>query len=139
MAMSRLLHWSMPVVVPYQLPAMGVRAIFDRQPWRSSFVSYQQSVGTTLFALIVVRVFWVLSNCDIRPEHGRHLFGRAASLSHGLLDVAMLAVPAIALIRAYGKDRVLAPFGFTILPAQEPTIKWMAYLAARCMGNSAGC
>lgn len=81
-----------------------------------------------------VRVFWALSNRDNRPEHGRHLFGRAVLLGHRLIHVAM-PCPAIALIRAYRKDRVLAPSGFTIFPAQEPALKWMADLGGALHGE----
>ena len=47
----------------------------------------------------------------------------------------MLAVPTIALLRAYGNDRVFAPFGFTIFPAQEPPIGWMVNLGGLLHGE----
>lgn len=133
--MSRFLHWTMAALVLYQFTGMGLRAIFDRQPWLSPFVSYHQPVGTILFVLVVIRAFWALSNRDNRPAHGRHFFGRAASLGHALIYVVTLAVPTIALIRAYGNDRAFAPFGFTIFPAQEPAIKWMVDLGGALHGE----
>jgi len=132
---SRSLHWTMAALVLYQFMGMGLRAIFDKQPWLSPFVSYHQPVGTILFVLILGRALWALSNRGNRPQHGRHFFGRAASLGHGLIYVAMLAVPAIALIRAYGNDRAFAPFGFTIFPAQEPPIKWTVDLGGALHGE----
>lgn len=132
---SRLLHWTMAALVLYQFTGMGLRAIFDRQPWLSPFVSYHQPVGTILFLLVVIRAVWAMSNRGNRPAHGRHFVGRAASLGHGLIYVVMLAVPAIALIRAYGNDRAFAPFGFTIFPAQEPPIGWMVNLGGALHGE----
>lgn len=132
---SRFLHWTMAALVLYQFTGMGLRAIFDRQPWLSPFISYHQPVGTILFLLIVARALWALSNRGNRPAHGRHFWGRAASLGHGLIYVVLLAVPGIALIRAYGNDRAFAPFGFTIFPAQEPAIKWMVDLGGALHGE----
>lgn len=133
--MSRFLHWTIAVLVLYQFVGMGLRLIFDKQPWLSPFVAYHQPVGTILFLLIVVRALWALSNRNNRPTHGHHFWGRAASLGHAVLYVVMLAVPAIALLRAYGNDRVFAPFGFTIFPAQEPPIGWMVNLGGLLHGE----
>lgn len=133
--MSRFLHWSIAALLLYQFLGMGLRAIFDKQPWLSPFVSYHQPVGTVLFVLIVMRVIWALSNRANRPAHGSDFLGRAASVGHGLIYVVMLAVPAIALVRAYGNDRVFAPFGFTVFPAQQPPVTWAVDLGGALHGE----
>jgi cytochrome b561 len=133
--MSRLLHWTIAVLVLYQFTGMGLRVLFGKQEWISPFVTFHQPVGTILFVVVAIRAAWALSNRGSRPAHGRHFWGRAASLGHGLLYVVMLAVPAIALIRAYGNNREFAPLGFTIFPAQEPPVTWMVDLGGALHGE----
>lgn len=132
---SRFLHWTIAVLVLYQFVGMGLRLIFGKQAWLSPFVTFHQPVGTILFLLIALRALWALSNRANRPAHGRHFRGRAASLGHALIYLVMLAVPAVALVRAYGNDRVFAPFGFTIFPAQQPPVKWMVDLGGLLHGE----
>lgn len=132
---TRLLHWSIAALLMWQFLGMGLRLIFGRQPFVSFFVGSHQAVGTALFGLIVLRVIWALTNRSNRPAHGEGLKGRAAQAGHGLLYALMLIVPGVALLRAWGSDRVFAPFGFQIFAAQEPPVQWTLSLAGALHGE----
>ena len=132
---SRALHWTMAGLILWQLLGMGLRLVFGRQPFVTFFVGSHQAVGTVLFGLILARAAWALANRRHRPAHGAGVTGLAARAGHGLLYALMLIIPGVALLRAYGNDRVFAPFGFTVFPAREEPIGWMVDLAGALHGE----
>lgn len=132
---SRLLHWTIAMLVIWQLLGMGAGYVFGERPWVDAFGSQHMRVGTILFVLIAIRAVWAMLNRDNRPAHGTHFFGRAATLGHALIYAVLLIVPTVALLRAYGNDRVFAPFGFTIFPAQEEPVRWMVQLGGALHGE----
>lgn len=127
-AVSRLLHWLMAMLMVWQFLGMGLRQILGRVPLVSFFVGSHQQVGTVLFLLILLRVIWSMVNFSNRPAHGVGPMGFAARFGHSLLYLAMLIVPALALLRAYGSKRTFSPFGFEIFPPRSPQIEWMVKL-----------
>jgi len=122
---SRILHWSMAALLLWQFLGMGLKLTLGRTPLVSFFTGSHQMVGTVLFVLILARVIWTIANRRHRPAHGDGLLGLAARAGHMALYLVMLIVPAAAILRAYGSERVFAPFGFQIFPAQQPEIGWM--------------
>lgn len=132
---TRGFHWVITALILWQFLGMGLRAIFGRQPFVSFFTGSHQQVGTALFVLIVLRVLWALASRANRPRHTDNPVGVAARLGHLALYGLMLLVPAVALLRAWGSDRVFAPFGFQIFPAQEPAIVWTGKLAGWLHGE----
>jgi len=81
--------------------------------WRT-----HHSIGFTLFLLVLLRGIWGLINLSRRPSHGTHFLGRCASLGHLAMYLLMIAVPGLAIVRAYGRGRGFAPFGVQLF---EPT------------------
>lgn len=134
---TRLLHWGIATLILWQFLGMGLRLMLGRTPLVSFFVSSHQKVGTVLFALIVLRSVWALVNRKQRPLHGVGLMGMAARLGHLALYALMLLIPVAALLRAYGSERVFAPFGFQIFPAQTPEIAWMVGIGEALHGEMA--
>lgn len=134
---TRLLHWSIAVLMLWQFIGMGLKLALGRVPVAAFFVGTHQKVGTVLFALIVLRVLWAIGNRGNRPAHGDGLPGLAARAGHLALYAAMLVVPAAALLRAYGSDKPFAPFGFQIFPAQQPEIGWMVGVGDLVHGEGA--
>lgn len=134
---TRTLHWTIALLLVWQFLGMGLRIIFGRQPFVSFFVQWHQPIGTILFVLIVLRIIWALSNISNRPPHGTGFRGFAVRAGHGLLYLAMLVIPSVALLRAWGSDRVFAPFGFQIFDAKVPPIDWTASLAGAVHGELA--
>lgn len=135
--MTRILHWTIAVLILSQFVGMGVRLIFGRQPFVSYFVAPHQPVGTLLFFLIVVRVVWAIANRHRRPSHGTGVLGLAARLGHLCLYATMIVIPSVALFRAYGSDRSFALFGVEVFPAQQPPVEWMVNLAGALHGELA--
>ncbi len=125
---TRLLHWSIAALMLWQFTGMILKLTLGRVPVVAFFVGTHQKLGLVLFGLIVLRLLWAVLNRGRRPDHGAGLLGLAARLGHLALYLVMLAVPLAALLRAYGSDKVFAPFGFQIFPAQEPPIGWMVGL-----------
>jgi cytochrome b561 len=134
---TRFLHWSIATLLAWQFLCMGLKLIFGRQPFLAPLVGSHQPVGTVLLVLILLRMIWALVNRRNRPGHGSGILGRAAALGHGLLYLLMLAVPVIAMLRAYGNERAFAPFGFQIFAPQTPEIGWMVDLAGLLHGELA--
>jgi len=135
--MTRLLHWSIAVLMLWQFTGMGLRLVLGRTPLVGFFVGWHQPVGTVLFLLIVIRVIWALVNRRHRPDHGAGFWGIAARLGHLALYLVMVIVPVSALLRAYGGERVFAPFGFEVFPAQQPPIDWMVTIGEALHGELA--
>lgn len=127
---SRLLHWAMAGLILWQLTGMILRAALGRVPVVSFFVGLHPAVGTALFALVVARILWALAMRGRRPAHGRGPVGIAARLGHLALYALMLAVPAAALIRAWGGPRGLQVWGLTVFPARAETdvVAWAVAL-----------
>lgn len=132
---SRALHWSMAVLMLWQFLGMGLKLILGRTPLVGFFTGSHAEVGTVLFLLIVLRMVWAMANRRHRPDHGAGLLGQAARLGHLALYLTMLVVPAVALVRAYGSDRVFAPFGIEVFAAQQPAIGWTVKLGGALHGE----
>lgn len=125
---SRALHWMMAAGIAFQLLGMALRNIFGRADFVAPFVRAHAGVGLILLALVVLRVIWALVNRHNRPGHGHGPLARAARLGHGALYALMVAIPAMALLRAFGATRPLAPWGITILPGRSVEIDWAVRL-----------
>ncbi|WP_374427756.1 cytochrome b [Paracoccus sp. (in: a-proteobacteria)] len=134
---TRFLHWSIAVLMLWQFAGMTLKLVLGRVPVAAFFVGTHQKVGLILFGLIVLRLIWAGLNRHRRPDHGGGMRGLAARLGHLALYLAMLIVPGAALLRAYGSDKVFAPFGVAIFPAQEPPIGWMVTLGDLLHGEGA--
>lgn len=134
---TRLLHWSIAALILWQFLGMGLKLALGRGPVSGFFVGLHQPVGTALFVLVVARVLWALANRRNRPAHGGGLLGLAARLGHLALYVLMLAVPSLALLRAWGSERAFAPYGFEIFPARAAPIEWTQKLAGALHGELA--
>lgn len=132
---TRLLHWAMAALILWQFLGMGLRAVFGRQEWLAPLVGSHAPVGTALFVLVILRGLWAWSNRRNRPAHGGGVLGRAATAGHGLLYLLMLAIPGLALLRAWGSDRVFAPFGFEIFSAKSPEVEWTGAIAGALHGE----
>ena len=132
---TRILHWSIAALILWQLFGMTLRLIFGRQPVVSFLVGWHQPVGTVLFGLILIRVIWAFANRGNRPSYGAGLIGLAARLGHLALYAVMLVVPAVALLRSWGSERVFAPFGFQIFPARTTPVEWAVGLGDALHGE----
>lgn len=108
---SRCLHWGMALLFLWQFVGMGLRIALGRTPLVSFWVGTHASVGTLLFALVLIRIVWATLNLRRRPPHDAGLSGLAAKAGHLALYILMLVIPALAIVRAYGSGKGLKFFG----------------------------
>lgn len=134
---TRLLHWGMALLILMQFTGMGLRLVVGRNAVTGFFVGLHQPVGTLLAVLIALRIVWALVNLRSRPHHAPGLVGRAAVVGHGVMYLLLLAIPTIALLRAWGSERAFAPFGFQIFAPRTPEIAWTQDLAGALHGELA--
>ena len=59
---TRTLHWGMALILAWQFLGMILRQLLGRTPLVSTIAGTHSSVGTLLFALIVIRLLWGLMN-----------------------------------------------------------------------------
>lgn len=134
---SRALHWGMAALFAWQFAGMLVRLTVGRAPITAFMVGSHASIGTLLFLLLLARAGWALVNRRRRPGHPRGVLGRAALLGHLALYAAMLVVPVLALLRAYGSGRPFAVFGLPLLPGGRERIEALMAPANLLHGNLA--
>lgn len=126
--MTRLLHWSMAVLVLLQFTKFGDR-VGDGDNWFSSTIGpWHTSIGTLLLVLVVVRVGWALSQARRRPRHdpSTALFVKAG---HALLYAGLLALPILGVLVLVGGGYGHAPFGIGLI-AEGAEVAW-----ARVLGS----
>ncbi|ANT61948.1 cytochrome B [Salipiger sp. CCB-MM3] len=123
-AISRLLHWALAALILWQFLGMGLKLLFGRNGFTGFFVGTHQSVGFVIFLLVVLRVAWAILSRKRRPSHGEGALGKAAAAGHGVLYLLMLAIPTLALLRAWGGTRGFAPFGTQIFAPREAELAW---------------
>lgn len=128
---SRLLHWSMALLLLWQFAGMIVKITLGRSSELAGFmVGTHKPIGLILMLLILARGVWGLSQWRHRPAHPRTLVGRAASAGHAVLYLLMAWVPLVALLREYGSGKPFAPWGVTVFPGSGVELGWTRSLAS---------
>lgn len=116
-AVSRLLHWSIALLLLAQLAGAGARELLGKHnvvsgtlgPWHSD-------IGLALLVLIFMRLIWTSAQITQRPINEgpwRHV----AALVHGLLYALMLLVPLAGVMMKAGAGKAIAFMGVTLVPA----------------------
>lgn len=123
---SRLLHWSMAVLVIWQALKLFDR-IDDGQHWvGQNLVSWHISIGTLIAVLIVLRVFWALRNLHNRPPAPPPpTLGLLARAGHIGLYVGLVLMPLTGISIMVGNGYGLEAFGIQIVAAGAE-IPWLA-------------
>lgn len=118
---SRLFHWIMALLIFWQLFGAVLHFLLPQgNALRDFFWNTHFVMGTLLFSLVIVRIVWALINLTRRPPLDNSFIGLAAKAGHLALYLLMLAIPLLALLRAYGSGRGFAPLGITIFsPSAE--------------------
>ncbi|MCM5556559.1 cytochrome b [Pleomorphomonas sp. JP5] len=113
-AISRALHWLMAALFAWQFLSVILHAVDREMPAARFFWSWHMSVGFLLLIAVVLRGVWALVNLGNRPRHAAGFLGVAARLGHLALYLLMLAVPTVAVLRAYGSGRGFSAFGIEV-------------------------
>lgn len=111
---TRALHWGMAALFAWQFAGAILRVVAEDSAIARLFWSTHFTLGFTLGLLVLIRGVWGLLNLRKRPPvEGSLAVQRAARFGHLALYALMVAVPALAILRALGGTR-----GFTIYGLQ---------------------
>ncbi|EPC00178.1 hypothetical protein L861_14710 [Litchfieldella anticariensis FP35 = DSM 16096] len=130
---SRFFHWLMALLLLWQVISAALHLFFDDTPVTDFFFGFHFSNGVLLLCLTLLRGIWGLINLSHRPPHGRGI-ERLAALGHVLIHLLLIAIPSIAIIRAYGSDRPFSVFGVQVFSGRETEIEWMTNLGGQWHG-----
>lgn len=113
---SRTLHWGMALLFVWQFTTVFLSAVAEDTAVERFFWGTHYSVGFTLWALVLARGAWGLSQFRHRPRHeGPRLLARAATLGHLALYVLMVVVPSLAILRAANNGRGFSVYGIQLV------------------------
>lgn len=121
---SRIFHWSMAVLIGWQLLKLGDR-IDDGEHWVGQvLVPWHISIGATVLVLVVLRLWWTARQSGRRPLPlpGQELPVRAG---HALLYASMLLLPITGISYMLGKGYGLNVFGVQLVEKGTET-SWLA-------------
>jgi cytochrome b561 len=122
---TRILHWTIAFLLCWQFSGLVFGRIFGRSSVSDLLNSTHGSLGAAILGLAVARAVWGFLNLKNRPAHERGALGLAARAGHLVLYVLMLAIPAMAILRAAGSQWGLSLFGFQIVPPGGENTTWM--------------
>ncbi|WP_427024665.1 cytochrome b [Aureimonas ureilytica] len=117
---SRTLHWTMALLISWQLVTAVVRAIAEHGALDAVLWGTHTSVGFTIWWLAILRGIWGFANLSRRPPHEGHpLMRRAATLGHAALYALLILEPTLRMLRAFFKGRDLVIYGIPLLVRGE--------------------
>ena len=113
-----VLHWLIAAGVVFMLGLGLTFDSLDDGPAKDARVSVHISVGTALFALGLIRLWWRLKNgfppaMTVPPRWQRI----AARISHSILLAAPIYMPIVGILFALGEGYAIDPFGVEIVAA----------------------
>ena len=130
---SRFFHWGMALLLLYQLFSASIHYLADDTRLEEIFFPWHFSNGVLILCLALLRGVWGLINLSRRPAHDSRI-ERLAIVGHVTLYALMIAVPTIAIIRAYGSTHPLSAFGIEIFAKRATEIEWMTNLGGQWHG-----
>jgi cytochrome b561 len=122
---TRLFHWTMALLILWQFSGLVINRLFGRSALTDLLNITHGSLGAAILVLAILRALWGLYNLRHRPAHENGALGLAARIGHALLYVLMLAIPAMAILRATGSEWGLSLFGLQLVPRGGERVEWM--------------
>jgi cytochrome b561 len=122
---TRMFHWSMAFIICWQFSGIVINRLFGRSALTDLLNATHGELGAAILVLAALRALWGFYNLRNRPPHEQGALGLAARAGHVLLYLLMLAIPALALLRATGSEWGLALFGVQIVPRGNERVEWM--------------
>lgn len=130
---SRFFHWLLALLLLWQVISAALHYFFDDTPVTDFFFGFHFSNGVLVLCLTLLRGIWSLINLSRRPSHGRGI-ERLVVFGHVLMYLLLIAIPMIAIIRAYGSDRPFSALGVQIFSGRVNEIEWMTNLGGQWHG-----
>lgn len=124
---TRALHWLVALLVVATYALALYREGIPKGDLRTLITMIHMSLGASVFALALVRIFWRFAHAAPRPVPMSPLLQKAAHAGHGLLYLAMLGVPLVGLVMYWAKGRTPVLFGVMPLPPMIGENKALAH------------
>lgn len=124
---SRALHWLTAALVMFQfLVVLAWRVMGENtMTLLLAKVGPHGSLGILILIVTLARISWAWVNRRQRPPSSPGLGGRLARIVHVSFYVLLLWLPALALLRQYGRGGAIQFYGFELLPEAEREIAWL--------------
>ncbi|MGC3872535.1 cytochrome b [Halomonas sp. GXIMD04776] len=126
---SLLFHWTMALLVIVQFMALS-GYINDGDHWiGNTIVPWHVDVGLLLLVLVSLRIIWMLSQRQQRPEvHGQGAMQLLAKGGHFLLYACMVLMPVTGILLMVGGGHGLGFLGIELVAESEKKISWAVAL-----------
>lgn len=124
---TRALHWLVALVVVATYALALYRDGIPKGDFRNLVTMIHISLGASVFALALVRIFWRATHAAPPPVPMSPLMQIVAHAGHGLLYLAMLGVPLVGLLMVWAKGRTPVLFGVLPLPPMIGANKDLAH------------
>ncbi|MBZ5487313.1 cytochrome b [Halomonas aquamarina] len=128
---SRALHWLTAAIVLFQFSVvLAWRGVGESEfTLMLSSIGPHGTLGILLLGITVLRAGWAWLNRHQRPSPAAGLNGVLARGVHMTFYALLIALPALSILRQYGRGGALDVYGIPLLSAAERDIPWMIELA----------
>ena len=117
---TRSIHWIVAVLVATAYGVALVREDLPKGDLRTFLLAFHMWIGMGVFVLSIARLGWRAAAPAVEPAPGTPPLRLLARLVHVALHLALLALPLVGLLAAWGKGRPVTLFGLMPLPALVP-------------------
>lgn len=128
---SRALHWLTAAIVLLQFSVvLAWRGFGERElTLMLSSIGPHGTLGVLLLGITVLRAGWAWLNRHQRPLPQTGLNGLLARGVHMTFYALLIILPALSILRQYGRGGALDVYGIPLLNAGERDIPWMVEIA----------
>ena len=117
---TRSIHWFIAVAVAAAYAVAVVREELPKGDFRTFLLGLHMWVGMAVLALSVVRLAWRVGAPTVDPAPGTPPMRLFAKAAHVALYAALLLLPVVGLLAAWGKGRSVTLFGLVPLLPPVP-------------------
>jgi cytochrome b561 len=115
---TRSIHWIIALAVAAAYAVAVVREELPKGDFRTFLLGLHMWIGMAVLGLSVVRLAWRTAAPAIDPTPGTPAIRLAAKAAHIALYIALLLLPVVGLLAAWGKGRSVTLFG--LMPLLPP-------------------
>jgi cytochrome b561 len=116
--LTRTIHWIVAIAVAAAYAVAVVREELPKGDFRSFLLGLHMWIGMAVVALSVVRLVWRAAAPAVTPAPGTPTTRLAAKAAHLALYAALILLPVVGLLAAWGKGRSVTLFG--LMPLMLP-------------------
>lgn len=126
--LTRLLHWSMAVLIVLQFGKFADRLNDGHNAISRALGPWHTTIGTVLLVLVAIRIAWALAQLRRRPAHDPATIWLVRA-GHGLMYLGMVALPVTGLLVMLGGGYGHEVFGLVLFP-EGPEVGWARVFGA---------